>query len=334
MSKTRDIILLIGLLVALLMLIFFSLGVGSASLSMSDIWDALSGESMLNPAYEFIAKNRLNRTFVAILAGGALSVSGLILQVFFRNPLAGPGVLGISSGAALGVAIVVLGGFSLQSVSGYSLTVLAGLTGAISVLLLLLMISNYIRQMVTLLVVGLMLSYFSSAILNVLYQWADNEATRAFVVWGLGSFEGLTFAELSVMASVVGIGVTISFILIKPLNALSLGVDYAKTLGVNISVIRWQIILITGTLTAIVTVFCGPIGFLGMAVPQLSRQLTKNQNHLFIIPLTILIGAILALIADIFVRFLDGGIPLNTATSLIGAPIIIWAIFKMNNGSE
>ncbi|MFK8038249.1 MAG: FecCD family ABC transporter permease [Crocinitomicaceae bacterium] len=333
MRLTNKAILLLLLSVILLGLTVVSLGIGSSSLSLADVWSTLTGQPQANPTYEFIARNRLNRTLVALFAGSALSVAGLILQVFFRNPLAGPGVLGISSGAALGVALVVLGGLSLQGVSGYSLTILAGLTGAIGVLLLLLIMSKYIRQMVTLLVIGLMLSYFSSALLNVLYQWADNDATRAFVVWGLGSFEGLDPNELWPFIFIISIGILSSFSLVKPLNALSLGADYAQTLGINISLVRWQIILITGVLTAVVTVFCGPIGFLGMAVPQLSRQLAKSQNHLFIIPLTILIGASLALLADIFVRFLDGGVPLNTATSLIGAPIIIWAIFKMNRNS-
>ena len=323
-------LLLFSLLALLLIGSLMSLKIGSVAVPISDIWEILSNRPSENPTHEYIVNSRLNRTLVALLAGGALSVAGLILQVFFRNPLAGPGVLGISSGASLGVAVVVLGGLSLGQVSGYTLTLLAGFIGAIGILFVLLIMSKYIHQMVTLLVIGLMLSYFSSAILNVLYQWADNDATRAFVIWGLGSFEGLSSQDLLIFSVVILTTLVLSFLLVKPLNALSLGVDYAQSLGINIKSVRWQIILITGVLTAVVTVFCGPIGFLGMAVPQLSRQLSKSQNHLFMMPLTILLGAILALIADIFVRLLESGIPLNTATSLFGAPIIIWAIFKLN----
>lgn len=333
MKKSKNTVLLVGLLVVLVLLSICSLSMGPFSLTYNEIWDSFFSENLENPAYGYIVDSRINRTLVAVLAGSALSISGLILQVFFRNPLAGPGVLGVSSGASLGVALIVLGGFSLNHFSGYALTIFAGFIGAISVLGLLLLLSKYIHQMVTLLVVGLMFSYFSSAILNVLYQWANTEATREFVVWGLGSFTGIDSYELTVFSIAITAVLIFSFILVKPLNALSIGSAYAQSMGISIKMVRWQIILITGVLTATVTVFCGPIGFLGMAVPQLSRQLTRSQNHLFILPLTILLGAILALAADIFVRLFEGGIPLNTATSLIGAPIIIWVIFKLNKRS-
>ncbi|MFK8045392.1 MAG: FecCD family ABC transporter permease [Crocinitomicaceae bacterium] len=331
MIDKKNIVLFFAVLLMLVVFSFVSLKIGSVSISFADLWAVLSGDEIANPTYEYIIFSRINRTIVSLLAGGALALSGLILQVFFRNPLAGPGVLGISSGAALGVAAVVLGGFTLQQFSGYTLTLFAGLIGAVSVLGLLLIISRYVHQMVTLLVVGLMLSYFSSAVLNVLYQWANSEATREFVVWGLGSFEGLSSSRLTVFTVVILFTLLLSFVLVKPLNALALGEDYAKSMGVNVSKTRWKIIIITGVLTSVVTVFCGPIGFLGMAVPQLSRQLAKNQNQAFIMPFTIVLGAFFALSADIFVRLFDAGIPLNTATSLIGAPIIIWAIFKLNS---
>jgi len=331
MSTQKNSVLIVMTVLLLMVLTIWSLTMGSVDISFSDIWALIWGQVHENPAYQYIVDSRVNRTVVALLAGAALALTGLILQVFFRNPLAGPGVLGISSGAALGVAVVVLGGFSLQQFSGYSLTILAGLIGSLTVLIALLAISKYVHQMVTLLVVGLMLSYFSSAVLNVLYQWANTEATREFVVWGLGSFGGLSANHLIVFSIVILVVLVYSFILVKPLNALALGEDYAKSMGVNVSKTRWQIIVIAGILTSVVTVFCGPIGFLGMAIPQLSRQLAKVQNQSFIMPFTIILGAFFALLADIFVRLFEGGIPLNTATSLIGAPIIIWAIFKMNS---
>ncbi len=330
MIKLKNNILLLVFLPILIILSILSLRIGPVNLSTADIWDVLSNHALSNPTYQYIVESRLNRTLVALLAGAGLSIAGLVLQVFFRNPLAGPGVLGISSGASLGVAVVLLGGLTLQNMSGYTLTLTAGFIGAIGILLLLLLMSKYVHQMVTLLVIGLMMSYFSSAILNVLYQWADKESTRDFVLWGLGSFEGLSSNDLNVFAIVISISLILTFALVKPLNALSLGIDYARSFGIDIKAVRIQIILITGILTAVVTVFCGPIGFLGMAVPQLSRQLSKSQNYLFIMPLTIILGAILALVSDIFVRLFDEGIPLNTATSLIGAPIIIWVIFRLN----
>ena len=333
MKKAQSVILFTGLILVLAFVVVLSIQMGAVSISFSDILNVLNGEKLENPTYAYIVDSRLNRTLVAVLAGGALAISGLILQVFFRNPLAGPGVLGISSGASLGVAIIVLGGYTMSQFSGLTLTVFAGFIGALSVLSLLLILSKYIHQMVTLLVIGLMFSYFSAALLNVLYQWANKEATREFVVWGLGSFAGIDAYELTFFSSVIILVAFLSFILVKPLNALSLGPEYAQSIGISIKAVRWQIILITGVLTATVTVFCGPIGFLGMAVPQLSRQMIKSQNHLFILPLTFITGSILALIADVFVRSFDGRIPLNTATSLIGAPIIIWVIFKLNKRS-
>ncbi|MDX1350985.1 MAG: iron chelate uptake ABC transporter family permease subunit, partial [Putridiphycobacter sp.] len=250
MTKSKNGLLLLLLSVILLSLSFFSVKIGEVALSSIDILDALLGRVADNPTVEFIVNSRLNRTVVAVLAGGALAVSGLILQVFFRNPLAGPGVLGISSGAALGVAVVLLGGVIVNSVSGYTLTIFAGVSGALLVLFLLLMMSRYIYQMVTLLVIGLMLSYFSSALLNILFQWADTEATRAFVVWSLGSFEGLTTNEVGIFTLVILSMLGLSFVLVKPLNALALGPEYATSLGINLRSVRFRMILITGVLTA------------------------------------------------------------------------------------
>ena len=330
MISRRDLFLSLIVLILIILLFVWSLGVGEVLISKATIWQIVGGDIPENKAWSYIIERRINRSWVAVLSGGALAISGLILQVFFRNPLAGPGVLGISSGASLGVAIVVLGGFSLHNLSGYIATVASGLIGAIAVLILLLLVSKYVKHSVTLLVLGLMLSYFTSAILNVLYQWASAESTREFVIWGLGSFEGLKQEQTLVFTCLVVLGTLASTFLIKPLNGLSLGTDYAESLGININRVKWFIIIITGVLTAVVTVFCGPIGFLGIAVPQLTRIVTRSRNHLLIIPFTFLLGALLALGSDVIIRLLGNTIPLNTATSLIGAPIIIWTIFKMN----
>ena len=313
-----------------LILFAISILVGDAQLSFNNIVAILNGQPVENKAWPHIVESRINRSVVAVLSGGALAVSGLILQVFFRNPLAGPGVLGISSGASLGVAIVVLGGIGLTGFSTYVTLLFSGFAGAFLILLLLLLVSRYIKESVTLLVLGLMLSYFTSAVINILYQWSNAEATRAYVKWGLGSFEGLDTGQLYAFSSLIILGVVGTLLLIKPLNGLALGTEYAASLGINISRVKWIIIVITGLLTAIVTVFCGPIGFLGIAVPQLTRIVTKTRHHLLIVPFTFILGAFLAIFADIGIRLFSNQIPLNAATALLGSPIIIWTIFKMN----
>ncbi|MFD1552370.1 iron ABC transporter permease [Putridiphycobacter roseus] len=330
MKQLKIITWVLILVILLFGLIIGSLFAGEINIDWQSFMDYFTNTTGSNIGYQYIIENRLNRTIVAVFAGAALSLAGLILQVFFRNPLAGPGVLGISSGASLGVAAVVLGGLNFQGFTGYTTSVLAGFIGSFSVLMLLILASKYIRQSVTLLVFGLMIGFFTSAILNVLYQWADAESTREFVVWGLGSFEGIYGNALLFFIVFVGVGIGVSFFFIKPLNALALGVEYAQTIGVNMRQLKWFIIVITGLLTAIVTVFCGPIGFLGIAVPQLVRMLSRSQNHNVLLPLCLLLGAILALLSDIFIRVFDGNVPLNTATSLLGAPIIVWTIIKMN----
>ncbi len=334
MNKISDSYLLIGLTTLVFLLFIWSIQIGIVSISFSEIMMMLKGEAIENGPKVFIIESRLSRSIVAVLAGGALSLSGLILQVFFRNPLAGPGVLGISSGASLGVAVIVLGGGVFTGYLGHFSTIISGLIGAFLVLVLLLAASKFIRHTVVLLVVGLMFSYFTSAIVNVLYKWASLEETREFVNWGLGAFDSLLREELIVFSIFTIAAILGSFLLIKPLNGLALGSDYAKSLGINMKRTRWIIIILTSILAALVTVYCGPIGFLGIAVPQLTRIITKSKNHLVIIPFTIVLGAILALSADISIRLLGHGIPLNTANSIIGAPIIIWTIIKMNKARK
>ncbi len=319
----------------IVILLFFSnLIYGPVKIPFSDILGIMSGGEVENDSWSFIIESRLNRSLVAIAGGGALAIAGLILQVFFRNPLAGPGVLGITSGASLGVAIVLLGGMSYASVLGSFSVIMAGIIGALLVLFLLLFISRFIYNAVTLLVVGLMFGYFTSAFINVLFLWANQSDTREFVIWGLGSFEGLSTPEMGLFLVLIISVFLISLLLVKPLNALVLGGEYAKSLGVNIKRTKMLIILTTGVLAAIVTVYCGPISFVGIAVPQIIRLIIKSKNHLFIIPITFIAGGILAIFADLIVRFSDNSLPLNTVTAIIGAPVIIYTIIKLNrNGA-
>ena len=321
---------MIGIVFLLIILSIWSLMVGEVDIKWSSIQQVLSGQKVENLSWSYIIEGRLNRTFMALLGGGALSVTGLILQVFFRNPLAGPGVLGISSGVTLGVAFVVLGGLSLSGITADLALVFSGLLGALLILFILMLVSKYIVHSVTLLIVGLMLSYFTSAFVNALYHWADLEESRQFIVWGLGSFDGISTLTLKWISPLILICMLGLVFLIKPLNAYALGENYAKSLGVNIKSTKLIIILISSVLTAIVTVYCGPIAFVGIAVPQIVRGFSKSKSHQVIIPLAIVFGALFALIADLTIRLSGNMLPLNTITSLIGAPIIIWTIIRMN----
>lgn len=318
-------------LVIVLALLAMNLFIGEVRIPASDIATLLSGGEVENRTWSFIVENRLNRSLAAVFCGAALSLSGLILQVYFRNPLAGPGVLGITSGASLGVAFVTLAG---GTISGYWLAdmgvVVAGVLGAMAVLLLLLFISNYIQSAVTLLVLGMMFSYFVSAIINVLFLWANADDTREFVLWGMGSFDGLGTSEVITLIIAICAFSMMALVLIKPLNGLVLGTDYARSMGVDLQKTKFMVVLITGVLAAVTTVYCGPISFIGVAVPQLVRLFWKSVDHRILIPASCLLGAVLCLLSDIIVRLAENTLPLNTVTALVGAPVIIVVLFKLN----
>lgn len=330
MSLRSDIPLFSVLIIGVFILFWMNLLLGDVPMKTADVFNILTGGVADNSAWSYIIESRLNRSVVAILAGGALAVSGLILQVFFRNPLAGPGVLGVTSGASLGVAVVILGGVTMGSFFGNLGVIMAGVIGAIAVLLLLIFIARFIKNSVTLLVAGLMFGYFTAALINVLFLWANETDTREYVVWGLGSFEGLNSTELMIFALLIVTLSLLCFLLVKPLNALVAGVDYAASIGINIKTTRLLIIVFTGILAAVVTVYCGPVGFIGIAVPQLVRVLVKSKNHAVIIPIVFFAGSFLALSADFIVRMSSNSLPLNTVTAIVGAPIIVWVIIKMN----
>jgi iron complex transport system permease protein len=330
MTQKKDITVTLALVLLLIGFSIYSLTIGDVKINFNQIVDVLKGHLIDNKSYSYIIEERLNRTIMAVLGGSALAVSGLILQVFFRNPLAGPGVLGISSGVTLGVAVVVLGGFTFSTFMSNVSLILFGLMGALLILTLLMVISKYIIHSVTLLIVGLMLSYFTSAFVNALYHWADLEQSRQFIVWGLGSFSGVKSNVIYFMIPFFSIIYLSLFLLVKPLNALVLGEHYAKSMGVNIKTTKIIIIIITSVLTAVVTVYCGPIAFIGIAVPQLVRQMSTSKTFKITIPLTLFMGALFALVADVCLRWFGNMLPLNTITSLIGAPIIIWTIIRMN----
>jgi len=330
MKNSKDIFILITLIIIVIILSIWSISVGDVSISIPDLFRILNGELTDNESWSYIIEGRLNRTIMALLGGGALSVTGLILQVFFKNPLAGPGVLGISSGVTLGVAIVVLGGFSLGGLNSSLSLVGSGLIGALLILSILMFVSKFITHSITLLIVGLMLSYFSSALVSALYHWADLEQSRQFVVWGLGSFDGVSSENIQWILPLISVSIGALVFLIRPLNAFVLGEDYAKSLGINIRRTKVILILVSSLLTAVITVYCGPVAFIGIAVPQIVRGLTKSTSHQIILPQALVIGALFALSADLVIRLSGHVLPLNTVTSLIGAPVIVWTIIRMS----
>lgn len=331
MKNRKDTYLIIVALLLMLVLISVNIFFVGVDIPFDNTLSILMGDNEgAKSTWPFIVEARWFRTVVALIGGGVLAVSGLILQVYFRNPLAGPGVLGISSGASLGVAAVILGGYSIGIESQHTTQLIAGVVGAAAVLLGILFINRFVKSYITLLVVGLMLGYFVSAIVNLLFLSADEIETRAYVVWGLGSFAGLKKIEFIWFVVVGSISLVVSLFLAKGLNAFVLGEEYAKSLGVNLKLIRLLIIGVTAVQAALVTVFCGPISFIGIAVPQLVRQLFKSTNYRFLIPACFLVGGILGLTSDVILRLFDNTVPLNTITALIGAPFILYTIIKLN----
>ena len=322
----------------LLIVVLFALNLvmGSVSIPVADVFSILAGDKTLKPSWQFIVlESRLPQAITAMLCGGALAVSGLMLQTAFRNPLAGPSIFGINSGAGLGVALVMLllgGGLSVGSlqIGGFAAILIAAFIGAMAVMALIFFFSTLVRNNVMLLIVGIMIGYISNSAISLLNFFATDEGVKSYMVWGMGSFGGVSMANMPVFASVTLIGLFGALLLIKPLNALLLGDRYAENLGVNILRVRNWLLIVTGLLTAVTTAFCGPVAFIGLAVPHIARLLLTTDNHRVLLPATILCGAVVALICNLicFLPGESGVIPLNAVTPLIGAPIIIYVIAR------
>lgn len=271
----------------------------------------------------------------AVLCGGALAVSGLLLQTAFRNPLAGPGIFGVNSGAGLGVALVMLlfgGSLSVGSLqlSGFVAVLAAAFIGAMAVIALIFFFSTLVRSNVMLLIVGIMIGYIANSAISLLNFFATDEGVKSYMVWGMGSFGGVSMANMPVFAGVTVLGLVGAVLLIKPLNALMLGEGYAANLGINVLRVRNWLLIVTGLLSAVTTAFCGPVAFIGLAVPHIVRLLIVTDNHRILMPATILMGAVVGLLCNLvcFLPGESGVIPLNAVTPLIGAPVIIYVIVK------
>jgi iron complex transport system permease protein len=325
----------IGILCTLIIVLFvLNLLTGSVDIPVRDVLSILFSLSADNDIWHYIIiETRLPQTITAMLCGSALAVSGLLLQTAFRNPLAGPSIFGISSGASLGVALVMLmmGGSvtaGLFSVSGFVAILVAAFTGAMLVTAVIFFFSTLVRNSVMLLIIGVMVGYLSSSAITLLNFFATEEGVRSYMIWGMGSFSSVSLAQIPVFAVVTILGLLASVLLIKPLNALLLGEQYAENLGVNIRRTRHLLLVVTGLLTAITTAYCGPIAFIGLAVPHIARLVLGTENHRLLLPSTILCGAVVALLCN-FICFLPGEsgiIPLNAVTPLVGAPVIIYVI--------
>lgn len=333
--QTAPILLIsIGIVAVGLLLFVMNLCFGSVSIPMKEIWAAVVGGE--GSTYRTIILDyRLPQAITALLAGIGLSVSGLLMQTLFRNPLADPSLLGISSGSSLGVALVILlgtaTGLSVNTLSLWSTfgVTVAAFVGAFTVLLLILALSSRLQSMVSLVLVGIMIAYIAGSVTDILKFFSQKEGLHSFVIWGLGSFSNVSKAQLPFFAIAVVGGAVASFLLFKTLNLLLLGERYAENLGVNIRRSSMLIILASGFLTALITAFCGPIAFLGLAVPHIARFLFKSSDHKLLIPATAFIGMDLALFCNLIARLpsFEGNLPINSVTALIGAPIVLWVIF-------
>ena len=332
----RNILLFISLAVSILFLFGLNLVTGSVQIPYADVLDILCGRFTGKESWEYIIlENRLPQTLTAILCGASLSVCGLMLQTAFRNPLAGPDVFGISSGAGLGVALVMLllGGTvstSMFTVSGFLAILIAAFIGAISVTALILFLSTMVRNSVLLLIVGIMVGYVSSSTVSLLNFFASEEGVKSYMVWGMGNFGGVSMSHIPLFSILCLMGIGVSFLLIKPLNILLLGPQYAESLGISTRQLRNILLVVVGLLTAITTAFCGPISFIGLAIPHIARLLFRTENHQVLLPGTVLSGAAISLLCN-FICYLPGEsgiIPLNAVTPLIGAPVIIYVIVQ------
>ncbi len=337
MPNLRYHISLAALTIALIVLAVLCLLIGSVDISAGAVWDIICGRGAENKAWEIIVlQSRVPTIITAALAGAALAVSGLLLQTTFNNPLAGPSILGVSSGAGLGVAVVMLAfggviGSNLMGVSigSYVATLLGAVAGAGAVLGVLMAMATIVKSNTMLLIVGILISYLTSSIVSLLNSIASEEGVHSYVAWGFGSFSGVSVEQMPIFATLTILGLAASALMVKPLNALLLGTRYAQNLGVDTKRARNRLLLITGVLTAVVTAFCGPIGFLGLVVPHIARLALSTSNHIRLIPATILAGADTALLCSLLsVSGNHGIIPINAITPVIGIPIILYIIIN------
>ena len=318
----------VGLSLLLLLLALLDICCGSVWISPLSTFN--SQLSTLNS--QLLLQLRLPKMLTAILAGASLSVAGLMMQTLFRNPLAGPYILGVSSGASLGVALVTMLGtlaFSpLRLIASSPNSLIAAIFGSLLTMLLVMAFAKRIRSNVTLLIVGMMVGNIAGALVNMIQNFANPDSLKLFIVWTLGSLSGVSWEELPTLAICIAIATIVVLMLIKPLNGLLLGEDYARGLGINVERTRWMMVLASCLLAGSVTAFCGPIAFIGVAVPHIARGFFATSNHRLTVPASALIGANILLICDILCNIGTYSLPISTMSALFGAPIILWIVLK------
>lgn len=327
------------LVVTILLLLVINLVYGSVHIPFRQVTAILAGQPCERESWRFIVvESRLPQAVTALLAGGALAVCGLLLQTAFRNPLADPSIFGINSGAGLGVALVMLasGGTitaGAWSVSGFMAVMAGAFAGAMGVMALIWLFSTRVRSNILLLIIGIMVGYVASSAITVLNFFATQEGVKSYMVWGMGNFGGVSLEQLPLFSVLVVSGLVCAMLLIKPLNMFLLGERYAENLGVNIVRTRNMLLVVTGVLTSVVTTFCGPVSFIGLAVPHVARLLLRTDNHLTLLPFTLLCGAAMGLLCNALCVLPGdiGVIPLSAVTPIIGAPVIVYVILKVKH---
>ena len=327
---TRNRLLFIFLSLACVALLIADLTLGSTDIALKEVWAALTGGEVDEVVRAIILKIRLTKAVVAVAAGAALSASGLAMQTLFRNPLAGPYVLGVSSGASLGVALFLLGA-PLLGVAGGSMMQSVGLAGAAwigsaLILAMVLAVSRRIKDIMVILILGMMFSSAVDSVVQILQYLSNESALKAFVIWTMGSLGDVTGEQLVVVLPVVVVGLVLSVAAIKPLNLLLLGENYARTMGLNVRRSRMMILSATVLLAGTITAFCGPIGFIGLAVPHVARMVFSSADHRTLMPASMLLGAVVMLVCDLVSKQL--GFPINTITALLGIPIVVLVVVR------
>lgn len=324
------------LLVSLVVCFGLNISLGSVSIPFSETVNALVGGNLENRSWEYIIWNyRIPKAFTAILVGSGLALSGLLMQTLFRNPLAGPFVLGISSGASLGAALLIMGSSLFSGFMAFGLVndislAIASSIGSFLVLLAVMVVAAKVKDTMALLIIGLMFGSITAAIVSVLSYFTDAEKLQQFIYWSFGSVGNLSRAQLSILLGIIVIGILLSILSIKALNAFLLGENYARSLGVDLKKSRFLIIVATGLLAGGVTAFAGPIAFIGLAVPHLTRQIFNTTDHKILMPAVLMYGAILMLLCDTVAQLPNSAsvLPINAITSILGAPVVIWLLVR------
>lgn len=326
-------------MLTLLVLVLVNISLGSVAIPIKEVFKSLIGQNASKDTWQYIIINyRLPKAITAVLVGMGLSVSGLLMQTLFRNPLAGPYVLGLSSGSSLGVAFVILGAGFLPAFATSVLlspfgVIIASCLGSFLVLLAVLFVSQRLRDTMAILIVGLMFGSFTNAIVGMLTYFSSAEQLQKFTFWSLGNIGNLSWPSLTILSFSIFIGLLLSILSIKPLNALLLGENYAKSLGINYKKSRFIIILATSILAGSITAFAGPIAFIGLAVPHIAKLVFQTSNHTLLFWSTLLFGAIIMLVCDIFSHIpgTEISLPINAVTSIFGAPVVIWLLVRRKN---